>query len=205
MNARRILCLAATLALVVAPAGCIFSPDEDPDPPVKPEIKLPFPGSPGQLMANFQTIYEERNFDWYRDMLHPDYQTILQQETIDQFPDVGETLDLNEELRIHERMFSGDDLTDPTGAFVPGVVNISFGKFTILDDWQLSPPDDRIPNALFAPYEVDFLFNRGQEYNQISVKGQIRFYLTSRDSVHEGANRQYYQMVGQVDLTSATP
>ena len=42
-------------------------------------------------------------------MLHPDYLTILQQEHHRRsFPTWATTLDLDEELRIHERMFSGD-------------------------------------------------------------------------------------------------
>lgn len=199
--------LTMAIALLSATAGCIFSPDDsggDIPPPPAPE--LDFPGDPATLMKNFQVIYEQRAYTWYRDMLHPDYQTILQQETIDQFPDVGATLDLNEELRIHERMFSGDDLNDPTtGALVPGVQSISFGKLLPLDDWQVSPPNDPIPNAQFTTYQVDFLFDRGQDQTQISVQGNIKFYVTSRDSFHEGADRQYYQMVGQVDLTEVTP
>jgi len=206
-SARRILLLIAAIVLMTALAGCIFSPDDGGgDIPPPPPKTLDFPGDPATLMKNFQVIYEERNFDWYRDMLHADYQTILQQDTIDQFPDVGATLDLSEELRIHERMFSGDDLTDPTtGALVPGVIGISFGKLQPLDAWQVSPPDDPIPNAQFTTYDVDFLFDRGPTQTQISVQGLIRFYVTSRDSFHEGADRQYYQMVGQVDLTQVNP
>jgi len=35
------------------------------------------------------------------------------------------------------------------------------------------------------------------------AEGQVRFYVTSRDSLHEGTNKQYYQMIGQVDLTGS--
>ena len=163
---------------------------------------LPFPGSPDVLMANFQTIYETMDIDEFRKIMHPDYLTILQEDTIDEFPDVGTTLDVNEELRIHERMFSGDSVTDPNGDFVPGVEGISFSQFRALDSWAVSPGDDIIPNAEWAPFEVDFLFNRGQEFSSLRVQGWIKFYVTSRDSLHEDVLRQYYQMLGQVDLTS---
>jgi hypothetical protein len=195
--------LLAGFALMVATAGCIFSPDDDereiPPPVVQP---LPFPGSPDVLMANFQTIYETMDFDEYRKIMHPDFLTILQEETIVDFPDVGTTLDVNEELRIHERMFSGDSLEDPNGNFVPGVGGISFSSFRALDAWTLSPGDDIIPNAEWAPFEVDFLFDRGQEFSTLKVEGTIKFYVTSRDSLHEGTVQQYYQMRGQVDLTN---
>jgi hypothetical protein len=203
LSARRILMLTMAIALLSATAGCIFSPDEDVDIKPKPAPTLDFPGDPATLMKNFQVIYEERSIDWYRNMLHPDYQTILQDETNQQFPEFAGIINFDQELRIHERMFSGDDLRDPvTNALVPGVIGISFGKLEPLDDWQVSPSNDPIPNAQFTTYQVDFLFDRGQDQTQISVKGNIKFYVTSRDSFHEGADRQYYQMVGQIDLTS---
>jgi hypothetical protein len=195
--------LLAAFALLIAPAGCIFSPDDDPGddkPPVDKE--LPFPGSPDVLMANFQTIYETMDFDEYRKIMHPDYLTILQESTTEEFPDVGTTLDVNEELRIHERMFSGEAVTDPDGDFVPGVANISFNVFQALDAWTMSPGDDIIPNAEWAPFNVEFMFDRGQEFSTLKVDGTIKFYVTSKDSLHQGNVVQFYQMIGQVDLTN---
>jgi hypothetical protein len=202
----KIYLMLAAIALLIALAGCIFSPEDDPvPPPVTPPQELPFPGSPDVLMQNFQTIYETRDYDDYRDIMHPDFLTILQDETIQDFPDVGETLDVNEELRIHQRMFSGDPVTDPNGNLVPGVVNISFSRFLPIDTWAISPPTDIIPNAEWALYDVEFLFDRGQTYSTLKVQGTIKFYVTSRDSLHLGTVRQYYQMIGQVDLTSSGP
>ncbi len=78
--------LLAGFALMVATAGCIFSPDDDErDIPPPPPPVLPFPGSPDVLMANFQTIYETMDFDEYRKIMHPDFLTILQEETIIDF------------------------------------------------------------------------------------------------------------------------
>ena len=200
----KIYLLLAAFALLIAPAGCIFSPDDDTgDKPTPKPVELPFPGSPDVLMQNFQTIYETRDFDEYRKIMHPDFLTILQDETIQDFPDVGETLDVNEELRIHERMFSGEAVTDPNGNLVPGVANISFSRFINLTTWAVSPPTDIIPNAEWALYDVEFLFDRGQTFSTLKVEGTIKFYVTSRDSMHLGSLRQYYQMIGQVDLTSS--
>lgn len=168
-----------------------------------PEPTLVFPDTPDKLMQNFQAIYELRNVVEYIDLMHDDFQTILQQSTIAEFPDVGETLDFQEEMRIHERMFSGQAVTDPNGDLVPGVANISFSRFIPLDAWAVSPPTDIIPNAEWALYDVEFLFDRGQTYTTLNVQGTIKFYVTSRDSMHQGSLRQYYQMIGQVDLTSS--
>lgn len=195
--------LLAAFVLLTASAGCIFSPDPDPgDTPPPAPVVLPFPGSPDQLMANFQEIYENRDYDEYRQILNPDFVTYLQQSTIDEFGDVGPTLDVNEELRIHQRMFSGDAVNDPDGELVPGVISISFAKFRALDAWATSPPDDIIPNAEWALFEVEFLFDRGQNYSTLKVDGQIKFYVIGRDSLYQGSPKQYYQMIGQVDLTN---
>jgi hypothetical protein len=201
----KIFLLFAAFALLIAPAGCLFSPEDNPDdpPPILP-VELPFPGSPDVLMQNFQTIYETRDFDEYQKIMHPDYLTILQDETIQEFPDVGETLDVNEELRIHQRMFSGDAVTDPNGNLVPGVANISFSRFINLETWAVSPPTDIIPNAEWALYDVEFLFDRGSTFSTLKVQGTIKFYVTSRDSMHQGSLRHYYQMIGQVDLTDGS-
>jgi len=162
---------------------------------------LPFPSSPDILMANFQTIYETMDVEEYLEIMHPDFLTILQDATTEEFPDVGTTLDVTEEQRIHERMFSGEAVTDPNGEFVPGVSNINFGVFRARDSWTMSPPEDIIPNAEWAPFDVVFWFYRGQEFSSLRVDGEIRFYVTSRDSLHQGTVQKYYQMIGQVDLT----
>ena len=163
---------------------------------------LPFPGSPDQLMANFRTVYETMDFYGYLHILHPEFLTILQEQTIVEFPDVGTTLDVNEELRIHERMFSGEMVTDPDGLYVPGLSYVSFNVFRALDTWVLSPGNDIIPNTMWAPYDVEIFFSRGPQYSTLKVEGAIKFYVASRDSMHEGTLKQYYEMRGQVDLTN---
>ena len=71
--------------------------------------KLPFPGSPQQVMQNFMTVYETMDVGEYLQIMHPDFLTILQAETIQDFPDVGPTLDWYEEQNIHKRMFLGSN------------------------------------------------------------------------------------------------
>jgi hypothetical protein len=162
---------------------------------------LPFPDSPEQVMANFRTIYETMDVREYLNLMHPDFLTILQQSTTEEFPDVGTTLDRYEEQNIHKRMFSGRAVTDPDGNLVPGILNVSFNVLMPLDVWQLSPGDDIIPNALWAPYEVNFLFDRGQNFSTIRIEGMIKFYVTGQEFEFKGVSRVFYQMVGQVDLT----
>ena len=110
------------------------------------------------------------------------------------------------EAKIEELRYVGDDaeinINEEIGRLQAKSQSLTESIFSKLDDWQVSPPNDPIPNAQFTTYKVDFLFDRGQDQTQISVKGNIKFYVTSRDSFHEGADRQYYQMVGQIDLTT---
>lgn len=163
--------------------------------------KLPFPDSPQQVMENFVTAYETRDVGEYLMIMHPDFQTILQQETIDEFPDVGPTLDRYEEQNIHKRMFLGQAVIDPNGDLLPGITEIAFDVIQSLGPWEATPNDDIFPNAQSALYEIQVLFNRGQNFSTLRVEGMIKFYVVSREFEHEGVTRQFFQMVGQVDLT----
>ena len=165
--------------------------------------KLPFPDSPQQVMENFVTAYETQDVVEYLLIMHPDFQTILQQGTMDEFPDVGPTLDRYEEQNIHKRMFSGLALSDPNGDLVPGISAIVFEVFQPLAPWEDTPNDDIIPNAMYSLYEVQILVDRGQTYSTLRVEGMIKFYVVSREFEHEGSIRHYFQMIGQVDLTDS--
>ena len=203
MTMKRLL-LPAALLLLMAPGGCIFSPDEGGDLPPEPKVTIPFAGTEDQLMRNFRTAYEEMDFNAYEDILHPDFITILQPDTQQDFPDVGPTLDVAEELRIARRMFDGLPVNDPDGLLVPGISSISFQTYEQQGTWATSQPNDVIPNARFALFDVTFLFYR-PGYSTLKVNGQIKFYVAGRDSFYNGANRTYWQMIGQQDLTDAGP
>ncbi len=203
MKTTKFLLLLAAVALLIVPAGCIFSPDDDDGgetPPPKPTIPPAF--SEDQLMANFRTAYEDMDYDIFEDLLHPDFITILQNSTIQEFPDVGTTLDRSEELRIHQRMFSGQPVTDPDGALVQAISSISFDIFEQQVTWADSQPNDVIPNARFSLYDVTFLFDRPGA-STLKVVGQIKFYASGRDTVVGGVAKTYWEMVGQQDLTNS--
>jgi len=189
------------VCLLLVPVGCIFSPKDDPDPGPNGETGLPFPGTPDQLMENFKTIYETMDIEGYRNLLHPDYLTILKPSTTQEFPEVGETLDYTEEVRIATNMFSGAPGHDAQGGLKAPISSIAFQEPEQLTSWEPSPPDDPIPNAQSALYNVLFEFNRAGD-KTIQVTGQIKFYITARDSLYQGAVKPYYQMIGQWDLTN---
>ncbi len=199
--------LLLTAATLVLAAGC---GDEESDPVGPgpndniPASSLPFPDTPDQLMANFQTIYETRNAAEYALHLDPAFETFLQAPTMAEFPLVGLTLDETEENRIHGRMFSGRDLTDASGSFLPGIESIVFGGFVKVVDWGQSLPTDPIPGTLSALYEVDVTVFRGQENPAVRVTGMIRFYAASAEGRRNGEPTTYFRMRGQLDLTEGS-
>jgi hypothetical protein len=168
---------------------------------IVPESPLPFPDTPDKLMENFLTAYESMSFTEFTRMTDPAFVTILQQSTTTRFPTVGTTLDILEEKRIHERMFSRQSVVDPLGTTVVGIQAIEFRTFARQSVWATSLPGDAISNTTNALYDVDILLDRGPTVSLLKVQGTIRFYVSPRDSVVGGVPRPYYRMVGQVDLT----
>ncbi len=165
-----------------------------------PHPALPFAGTEDQLMANFRAVYEDRNIVSFPALMHPDFVMLLRQSTIQEFPDVGPTLDFNEELRIADRMFSGEPVIDPDGALVQAVSGISFWIFERLGPWEDTPDSDPIPQTRSALYDVTVLFDRPGA-STLKVEGMMKFYVAGRDSLHEGTEQVFYEMKGQLDLT----
>ena len=162
----------------------------------------PFPGSEDQAMANLVAIQQAMDFDSYRELIHPNYMMILQPETQQEFPDLGPTLDRTEELRIAERMFAGEPVTDPDNVLVPGIGGITFQFFEQQGAWAVSAPTDVIPNTRNALFDVSLLFDR-PGYTTLRVDGQAKFYVAGRDTVYDGENRILWQIVGVWDLTGS--
>lgn len=196
--ARTRFALALALAgLILAATACDSTDAPGPD----PAVIGPDPVTPDQLIQHFQSAYESMDAPGLMSLLDPDFVTILQQSTINSFPDVGSTLDVGEEQRIHERMFSGHDVTDPYGMLVPAVTAITFEILARQGPWNISPDTDPIPNTANALYDVLVLMDRGSSRSRLKTIGSIRFYVTSRDTVIGGAVRSIYRMRGQRDLT----
>jgi hypothetical protein len=126
-------------------------------------------------MIAFQQMYENRDYDRMRDIMHPDFFMVLQQSTREDFPDVGDFIELNEELRMHERMFSGQSVVDPNGSIVPAISEITFSKFRQIGDWITAPQKGTLfPNADYGTWQIEILFTR-PGYKDISAEGQVQF------------------------------
>ena len=193
-----LILVAVALAGMMILAGC--SDDDpvkvvpDPEPPIGPD-------SPDELMAQFLTAYESMDLEKYLALLDPEFLMLLQESTIIDFPDVGETLDFTKEERIHQRMFSGEDLTDPDGNFTPGTRAIAFSVFRALAGWVPNEDPDQFPGTVWAPFEVGLLFDRGQQFSTLKVEGTVKIYARAHEVEVDGTTFAYYLMAGMVDLT----
>lgn len=192
---RKLLIAPILAALCLGAAGC-----SDSTTPPAPE-PMDFPSTPDKLMANFQTAYETMDPYLLAKGTHALSEIILEAATTNTFPDVGSTLDREEQRNIAERMLSKQDLFDPNGSLIPALQFIQFQTFRRSTAWEPSLPADPIQGAEAATYAVVFQFLRGQNYSPLKVAGDIRFFVTHRDSTSGGQARPFYQIRGQLDLT----
>lgn len=155
------LVFTALVALVLPGlTGCSSSPTRAPDPvPTLVPFPADFPSAPDLLMARFQAAYVGRDSIALAAMFRPAFVTILQQSTRNTFPDVGETLDRAEQVRIAGRMFRGQDLVDPDYTLVPAITSIQITTFQRVGIWSQSAGTDQIPNACNALYSLQVLFD----------------------------------------------
>jgi len=191
-----VLLMLATAVLLTA-AGC----SEDDPVKVQDDDPVTGPATTAELVAQFRTTYEAMDVENYQALLDPDFLMLLTAETTGDFPDVGPTLDFDEEERIHTRMFSGDNVSDPNGGLVPGVQGIDFPVLMALTGWSQTDDTDNFPDTVWAAYEVVFHFNRGQEYSTLKVEGTVKIYARAHETMIAGTAHSYFLMAGMTDLT----
>ena len=162
--------------------------------------RFAFPDSEDRLVENFRNAYTGMDLEHYGALLHPDYVMLLQMSTQEEFPNVGPTLDVPEELDIAQKMFSGNAIVNSQDELVPGLAAIDLLLFSRLGEWATSPASDPIPNARFALFETRMLFSRGSA-STLRVDGQVKMYVAGRDSTVDGVTRPYFELIGIQDLT----
>ena len=161
---------------------------------------VPFADSPAQLMDNFEVVYEAMDLEYFGGLLHADHQFILHESTVRDFPGIGPTFDRAAELRIAERMFSGDPVIDPDGNLIPAISNIDVAVFWPLGGWQEVPAGQDFAGAQTAVFSTIIMMDRNGE-STLNAQGSLQFYVTSRDSFYEGSVQQYYEIIGLKDLS----
>ncbi len=188
--------------LLLAAAGCLFSPDEPEDGGGGGQNNdLPFPDSKEQLLANFQRVYELMDINVYGPMLHDDYKFFLQEDDIEGLGLPFDHFNRDDDIDLMTNIFSGNPHLRDDGEVSAAVTEITFGRMDQTTVWEDSNHPD-FPGAQRATFDVDIEFNRPAD-TKILVTGSTEFYLASRDSMNNGVPVQYWQVMGQVDQTNS--
>lgn len=209
MKMRNFLFLLMALALVVGPAGCIFSPDDDSgDGGGGGGDVLQYPSDPDKLMQNFEEIYNGMLIDPFKEMLHEDYRTVLLPSTLQEWEEGGNPLaeDVfyrDDEIRIHENMFSGNTGLDAAGTTVPPIESIQVDYLVKSGAWeQISDTDPNFAGqgGYWALYNVLIYFNNPDQH-RFEVRQDVEFYVVPTDD----AGRTKWLLLGQRGLEPSTP
>ncbi len=185
------------VVLVLVATGC--GPESDPAPPAD-IVQDPHP-TPNQLVQNFRTAYERRNAAAIASMLDPSFVMPLQPVAAARFPDLGDAVDGTEALRMHERLFGGEDVVDPTEQVIPAVLGVHFDTFERRGEWVQAAPGDPYPGTQRAIYDVVFGLDRSGVHSMLSVRGELRFHVAMRDTVLGGTPTTYCRLRAITDLT----
>jgi hypothetical protein len=154
-----------------------------------------FPDTEDKLIANFLWAYQQRLLDEYGQLLHPEYQFLLQEEDIIELGLQQDHLNRGEELVVAQNMFSGAPA--PGGA--PAIAGIDFDRFEPLTVWSDYPDYQNARRRRFV-FEMPVL---RQGDSALLIEGQQVFIVSAQDSlVGVGTTRPYWQLRTQVDESS---
>lgn len=206
MKMRNFLYLLLGISLLVAPAGCLFSPDESGGGGGGGTDTLVYPSDPDKLMQNFETIYTEMRIDDFREMLHPAYKTILLPSTLAEWQNGGNPLaeDVfyrDDEVRIHENMFSGNTGLGALGETIPPIDSITVDYLSKSGAWEPIPESD--PNfaghgGYWALFNVLLYFNNPDQH-RYEVQQDVEFYVVPTDD----GGKTKWLLLGQRGLEPA--
>ncbi len=201
MKLRNLLFLVMALALLVGPVGCIFSPDDDGGGGGGGgSTALPFPSTPDILMQNFERIYTELRIDDFRNMLHAEYKTVLLPSTLAEWENAGNPLAAevfyrDDEINIHENMFSGNTGLDAIGQTIPPIDSINVDYIQKNGSWEPIPESDEYFGGMggyYALFNVLIYFNNPDQH-RYEVRQDVEFYVVA---VQDGG-RNKWLLLGQ--------
>jgi len=199
MTTKQLAILIALVLTMMILGSC--SDDDSVAPPTPPAVDPVFT-SPEQLLQAFLNTYENQDFALMQSLLHPDYVTILQVGTQQEFPSLGATLDLTKETRIAGHTFSGEAVVDPDGNFVSAISSIAFDVLEQQGPWVDSGPNGAVANSQSALFDVIVTFD-SQNADSATIQGAIKFFAVGRDTVIDGVARTAWKMIGQQNLTDS--
>ncbi len=209
MKLRNFLFLVMALALLVGPAGCIFSPDDDGGGGGGGgNTALPYPSNPDILMQNFERIYTEMRIDDFRNMLHTEYKTVLLPSTLLEWeqggnPLAAEVFYRDDEINIHENMFSGNTGLDAVGQTIPPIDSIQVDYINRQNPWEPIPESDEHfggLNGYYTTFNVLLYFNNPDQH-RYEVRQDVEFYVVAVDD----GGKSKWLLLGQRGHEPANP
>jgi hypothetical protein len=176
------------LLAAFATSGCIFSPDDDSggDPP--PPVEFVPAESPDEVMQKFEEIYEDRNLDFYRELLSEGYLFVPQDDAASYGYEV--------EINILDKMFN--EIAGENG-FV--IQDISVVQLDPQGVWQDTPAND--PNfgsatdSQYRTYIVQIDFSIAGQNLILRVQGPVIYYVRAE----QDGDQTVYRLLGMVDAT----
>ncbi|MBK7046041.1 MAG: hypothetical protein IPH48_05835 [bacterium] len=188
------------LLLFLLLAGLLAGCSDEAVPPLTPDPDDEF-SSPERLVQHFQIVYETMDPEAFALLLHAQYSMPLQLAVAAEYPDLGPALERDEVLRIHDRLFSHQTLTDPDQQPVPAAQSIAVQSLQRLGAWTEAAPGEAYPGTIRAGYGVVMLMDRGTSESVFRVQGTLEFHLAMRDTSVNGITRTYYKLRALTDLT----
>jgi len=207
MKWKNLFLLVMIPALLIGPVGCIFSPDDgDGGDDGGGQNDLPYASNPDILIQNFETIYVETRIDDFRDMLHNDYKTVLLPSTLAEWEQGGNPLaeDVfyrDDEIRIHENMFSGNSGLSPVGVVIPPIDSVTVDYIEKAGSWEPIPDGDEHFGGFggyWALHHVLIYFNKPDQ-SRYMVEQDVEFYVIPTDD----NGRTKWLLLGQRGLEPA--
>ena len=200
MKIKNLVLLVMVLALLVATAGCIFSPDDGGGGGPGPDNSLPYPSNPDILMSNFRQIYNEMRIDDFRSMLHVDYKTVLLPSTLAEWQQGGNPLAADvfyrdDEISIHENIYSGNTGLDAAGQTVQAIDSIQGDLLEKSGSWEPIPDSDEHfagQGGYWALFNVLIYFNNPDQH-RFEVRQDVEFYVVPTDD----GGRTKWLLLGQ--------
>lgn len=177
MNFSRIsqfLLLSTVLLVVFMFAGCS---DED-DPIVDP---VPSGAKSGdELVSLFVASYDGMLIDEFEEILHDDFQLILESWVIDDWGLEPEaTLDKSQMLLCHQNMFGGIGGYTHNGWVVNPLAKIEVSVFERRSEWASAPVDDlHFSGCKMAIFQIDFWLTTSPPSYPMAVQHDLVIYTS---------------------------
>lgn len=171
-------------------AGC--SDDDDTTAPPAPTL----PTSGDAVVEIFETIYNDRDIDGYRALLHPDFKFLLDTTA----PRTEDYLNYDTDTAITATMFSGEQ-GDAAEAYPITAILLAANP---VGTWLPVPDDDPDFGGLGAEwreYNVALEIQR-EGYPALVISGPVDYYVVQVETREGEPSRASWQLLGQWDHTA---